>query len=89
MSKSEGESETFSYKDCPVCPDLRHKIDRIYVALLGADGMGLTDGIVHALTQLQKNQQVESSWIKVFRPLLIGVVSAAVASGITYLLIIH
>ena len=83
------DSESFCYKDCPICPGLQHKIDKIYTALLGADGLGLTDGLVHAITQLQKSRSIESSWINVFKPLIIGLVSAGLSSAITYLLLMH
>jgi hypothetical protein len=80
---------SFSYMDCPICPDLNRKIDKIYVALLGVDGMGLTEGIVHAIAQLQQSRRVESSWVNMFKPLITGIASAVVASAVTYFILMY
>jgi len=34
------------YSNCPSCPEIKKKIDRIYFALLAEDGTGLNGGIV-------------------------------------------
>jgi hypothetical protein len=74
------------YSLCPSCPEIKKKIDRIDLALLGEDGTGLTGGIVKAITELQKKNKVQGSWVAIAKPLAIGVLSAAITLALTYLL---
>ena len=39
--------------NCPECPEIKKKIDRIFVALLGDDGLGMQNGLVYELTLLK------------------------------------
>ena len=50
-------NEKPDYSLCPSCPEIKKKIDRIDLALLGEDGTGLNGGIVKAITDLQKEEQ--------------------------------
>ncbi len=74
------------YSLCPSCPEIKRKIDRIDLALLGEDGTGLNGGIVMAITDLQKKNRVQTSWVNVAKPIAVGVVTAAVTFAVTYLL---
>ena len=75
-----------NYKNCPSCPDIKKKIDRIDRALLGEDGTGMKEGIVHAITILQKNSKVQASWVNNAKPIAIVVVSSLLTFALTYLL---
>jgi hypothetical protein len=77
------------YSNCPSCPEIKKKIDRIDRALLGEDGTGMNGGIVHAITSLQKNHKVQSSWINTFKPILLSVASGLLYSAITYIIVTH
>ncbi len=74
------------YSNCPSCPEIKKKIDRIDLALLGEDGTGLNGGIVKAITELQKKGKVQSSWVSFAKPIAIGVGTAAATFAVTYLL---
>jgi hypothetical protein len=74
------------YSNCPSCPEIKKKIDRIDLALLGEDGTGLNGGIVKAITDLQKKSRVQTSWVSFAKPIAIGVVTAAVTFVVSYLL---
>ncbi len=74
------------YSLCPSCPEIKRKIDRIDLALLGEDGTGLNGGIVKAITELQKKGKVQSSWINFAKPIALGVATAAATFAVTYLL---
>ncbi len=74
------------YSLCPSCPEIKKKIDRIDLALLGEDGTGLNGGIVKAITDLQKKNRVQTSWVSVAKPIAVGAVTAAVTFAVTYLL---
>jgi hypothetical protein len=74
------------YSLCPSCPEIKRKIDRIDLALLGEEGTGLNGGIVKAITELQKKGKVQSSWISFAKPMAIGVATAAATYAVTYLL---
>ncbi len=41
------------YSNCPSCPEIKKKVDRIDRALLGKDGTGLNDGVIHRILQRQ------------------------------------
>jgi hypothetical protein len=74
------------YSNCPSCPEIKRKIDRIDLALLGEDGTGLNGGIVKAITDLQKKSRVQTSWISFSKPIAIGVATAAATFAVSYLL---
>lgn len=83
---------------CPACPEIKStqiemkkKLDRIDIAILGSDGTGLNDGIVHEITELQKNttitKKITESWIKTIRPIVTFIIGSLVTAAITYLII--
>ncbi len=74
------------YSLCPSCPEIKKKIDRIDLALLGEDGTGLNGGIVKAITDLQKKSRVQGSWLSIAKPITVGTISAAITLALTYLL---
>jgi len=43
------------FSNCPSCPDLKKKLDRIDEALVGPDGTGLNSGVVKLLTDLRND----------------------------------
>jgi len=74
------------YSLCPSCPEIKRKIDRIDLALLGEDGTGLNGGIVKAITDLQKKNKVSASWTSFAKPIAIGAVTSIVTFLLTYAL---
>ncbi len=95
-----GECET-AYKN-PVCPYVTQinkstasisQIEKALIALLGEDCTGLNTGIIRTiltkLDQLSDANKVQKSWINVLKPLFISIVSAAIASALTYLILAH
>ena len=74
------------YSLCPSCPEIKRKIDRIDLALLGEDGTGLKGGIVKAITDLQKKSRVQASWASLAKPLIIAAISSAITYSLTYAL---
>jgi hypothetical protein len=74
------------YSLCPSCPEIKRKIDRIDLALLGEDGTGLNGGIVKAITDLQKKSKVSASWTNFAKPIAIGAVTSIVTFLLTYAL---
>ena len=75
------------YSLCPSCPEIKRKIDRIDLALLGEDGTGLNGGIVKAITDLQKKSKVSASWASFVKPIAIGAVTSIVTFLLTYALV--
>ena len=84
-----GNTEKFDFRNCPTCPDIKKKIDRIDRALLGPDGTGLKEGIVYAITQLQKNSRVQASWVNFAKPIAVAVISSLLTFALTYGLLSH
>lgn len=79
--------ETYpDYSLCPSCPEIKRKIDRIDLALLGEDGTGLNGGIVKAITDLQKKSKVSASWTSFAKPIAVGAVTSIVTFLVTYAL---
>ena len=74
------------YSLCPSCPEIKRKIDRIDLALLGEDGTGLNGGIVKAITDLQKKSKVSASLASFAKPIVIGAVTSIVTFLLTYAL---
>jgi hypothetical protein len=74
------------YSLCPSCPEIKRKIDRMDLALLGEDGTGLNGGIVKAITDLQKKSKVSASWSSFTKPIAIGAVTSIVTFLLTYAL---
>ncbi len=74
------------YSLCPSCPEIKRKIDRIDLALLGEDGTGLNGGIVKAITDLQKKSRIQTSWVNIAKPVAIAVISSAITYGLTWTL---
>ena len=72
------------YSNCPSCPDIKRKIDRIDLALLGEDGTGLNGGIVKAITDLQKKSKIQSSWLGIAKPIAIAVATSVITLAVTY-----
>ena len=83
------DSAKFAFGTCPACPEIKKKIDRIDLALLGPDGTGMKEGIVHAITQLQKNRKVETSWVNFAKPVAVAVVSSLLTFALAYGLLSH
>ena len=72
------------FSNCPDCPEIKKKIDRIFVALLGDDGLGMQNGLVYELTLLKSTKNTTASWIGVAKPIAIAVVASAVTFLLTY-----
>ena len=72
------------YSLCPSCPEIKKKIDRIDLALLGEDGTGLNGGIVKAITDLQKKGRVQASWASFGKPIIVALITSAITFALTY-----
>jgi hypothetical protein len=57
-----------NYSLCPSCPQIKRKIDRIDLAILGEDGTGLNGGIAKAITDPQKKGRVQASRTSFSKP---------------------
>lgn len=68
------------WPNCPSCPEIKKKIDQIYLALLGTDGTGMKEGLVFELTQLKQREGISMSWVNFGKPIIIAVL----ASSLTY-----
>lgn len=77
------------YVNCPSCPEIKKKIDRIDLALLGPDGTGREGGLVKAVNDLEDRFKVQASWTDVFKPIVIAAVSSAVTFLLTYGILSH
>lgn len=77
-------SQEQSYANCPSCPEIKKKIDRIDLALMGPDGTGMKEGIVKAITDLKEAARVQSSWLNFAKPIAIAVISSALTFALTY-----
>lgn len=75
---------TPDFSNCPTCPEMKKKIDKIFNALLGEDGMGLQSGIVYEIKRLKEKESINASWSGFAKPILIAVVSSALTFLITY-----
>jgi hypothetical protein len=69
---------------CPDCPEVKKKIDRIFEALLGADGLGMQSGLVYEVTLLKSAKNTTASWVGVAKPIAIAVVTSAFTFLLTY-----
>ncbi len=92
--------EVFSFANCPSCPEIKRKIDRIYLALLGADGICLTAGLVKEVTDLKASfdrletalktqQKVNSAWLSWIKPVVGGCAVVAITELIIFLSVHH
>jgi hypothetical protein len=72
------------YSLCPSCPEIKKKVDRIDRALLGKDGTGLNDGVIHRmllkLDDLEAKNKVSASWLDLIKPIAISVVITALTT---------
>ncbi len=75
--------DLFDYENCPTCPELRRKIDAIYLALLGTDGVCLTTGVVKEVldlkaqiadlkTSMKTERKVVAQWESWIKPVVGG-----------------
>jgi hypothetical protein len=96
-----------NFTNCPACPEIKlnqteiiKKIDRIYTALLGADGICLTAGLVKKVTDLEtrfanleatltSQRKTNASWLNWIRPIVGGVAVVAVTELIVFLVSHH
>jgi hypothetical protein len=85
------------FQNCPSCPEIKKKIDRIYSALLGEDGICLTEGLVKEITDLKTKfisldttlktqRRTNSAWLNWIRPIIGGVSVVAITELIIFVL---
>jgi hypothetical protein len=95
MSESDGVDCSEAYKN-PSCPYVTQinintacmkQVDKALISLLGKDGTGLNDGVIHRmllkLDDLESKNKVSTSWLDLVKPIAISVVITALT---TYLL---
>ena len=66
--------------NCPECPEIKKKIDRIFDAILGDDGLGMKNGIVYELTALKTTKNTTDSWMSVVKPVAVSVLITAITT---------
>ena len=66
--------------NCPECPEIKKKIDRIFEAILGDDGLGLQNGLVFELTALKANKNTTDSWVGIVKPVAVSVLITAITT---------
>ena len=95
-----GANVSDNFMSCPECPEIKKKIDRIYIALLGGDGICLTDGLVKEITDLKtkfgaletaiKTQRsTNSAWVSWIKPVVGGVSVVAISQLIIFFVTHH
>ena len=95
MNEAEGADCSEAYKN-PSCPYVTQinintacmkQVDKALISLLGKDGTGLNDGVIHRMLQklddLEAKNKVSASWLDLIKPITISVVITALT---TYLL---
>jgi hypothetical protein len=95
MSESDGVDCSEAYKN-PSCPYVTQinintacmkQVDKALISLLGKDGTGLNDGVIHRmllkLDDLESKNKVSTNWLDLVKPIAISVVITALT---TYLL---
>ena len=63
----------------------RQDVKDIKTAILGQDGTGMKEGIVHEISELKSKERVNTSWTGTVKPIIIAVVTALVTYGLTRL----
>ena len=74
----------YVFQSCPICPDLTRKINSLGLALLGEDGTGLNDGVIHSILEkligLEVSRTVTASWVSFVKPVAISIFITAVTT---------
>jgi len=93
MSEGDDCPEAYSNPSCPYVTQINintscmKQVDKALISLLGKDGTGLNDGVIHRMLQklddLEAKNKVSSSWFDLIKPIAISVVITALT---TYLL---
>ena len=81
-----------AYKN-PRCPyvtqinlntNVSKNVEKTLIALMGEDGTGLNDGVIHQLldkvNSLSKTRSVNASWISFWKPVVISVVITTITT---------
>ena len=86
-------SEAYKNLSCPYVTQINIKtscmeqVDKALISLLGKDGTGLNDGVIHRmllkLDDLEAKNKVSASWLDLVKPIAVSVVITALT---TYLL---
>jgi len=79
-----------AYKN-PSCPyvtqinlntNVSKNVEKTLIALMGEDGTGLNDGVIHQLldkvNSLSKTRSVNASWVSFWKPIAVSVVITAI-----------
>ena len=93
MSEEVDCSEAYTNPSCPYVTQINintscmKQVDKALISLLGKDGTGLNDGVIHRLLQklddLETKNKVSASWLDPIKPVAVSVVITALT---TYLL---
>ena len=85
-------SEAYKNPSCPYVTQINinsscmKQVDRALISLLGKDGTGLNDGVIHRmllkLDDLEAKNKVSASWIELIKPIAISVVITALSTYI-------
>jgi hypothetical protein len=86
-------SEAYKNPSCPYVTQINintacmKQVDKALISLLGKDGTGLNDGVIHRmllkLDDLEAKNKVSASWLDMIKPIAVSVVITALT---TYLL---
>jgi len=93
MSEEVDCSEAYKNPSCPYVTQINintacmKQVDKALISLLGKDGTGLNDGVIHRMLQklddLEAKNKVSASWLDLIKPITVSVVITALT---TYLL---
>ena len=93
MSDAVDCSEAYKNPSCPYVTQINintacmKQVDKALISLLGKDGTGLNDGVIHRmllkLDDLEAKNKVSASWLDLINPIAVSVVITALT---TYLL---
>ena len=93
MSEDVDCSEAYKNPSCPYVTQINintacmKQVDKALISLLGKDGTGLNDGVIHRMLQklddLEAKNKVSASWLDLIKPITVSVVITALT---TYLL---
>jgi len=80
--------EAYTNPSCPYVTQINlntnvsKNVEKTLIALMGEDGTGLNDGVIHQLldkvNSLSKTRSVNASWVNFWKPIAVSVVITAI-----------
>jgi len=83
-------SEAYKNPSCPYVTQINlntnvsKNVEKTLIALMGEDGTGLNDGVIHQLLEkvnsLSKTRSINASWVSFWKPIAISVIITAITT---------